>query len=291
MKLTVLIVNYNGKKYLGDCLESIKRNVTVDHEVIMVDNASIDDSCEYVQASFPYVRLLVSRENLGFAGGNNFGSSQARGEYLLLLNNDTVLLNDVAPAIELLECNHKVGNVGAMMLDGSEQYNVSAGYFPSPLRLFRLTSLYKKDGYFKKGNFPQQRESGYCVDWVAGSFLLTRRVLWDRIKGMDDGYFMYGEDVDYCRKTYDAGFSTIYYPQIRYVHYGGFEPSRHPLLIFGFLRYHKKYSPAFQRVLASGILFSGLLVRALLYGLLFTITRKAAFGIRTDACVAALKLF
>lgn len=290
MKLSIIIVNYNGKKYLRDCLESIKRHVTVDHEVIMVDNASIDGSCEYLQEFFPEIKLIVSEKNLGFAGGNNIGGRQASGEYILLLNNDTVLLNDIVLAIELLDRNHEIGNVGALMLDGNEQYSLSAGYFPSPLRLIKIVSLYRRDGCFKKGNFPQS-DSGYCVDWVAGSFLLTRRVLWDNVKGLDEGYFMYGEDIDYCRKSYETGFSTIYYPQIAYIHYCGFELSRLPMLIFGFLRYHEKYSSVFQRGLATGILFTGLLARILLYGGLFTVTRKPAYKVKTKAGVAALKVF
>jgi GT2 family glycosyltransferase len=290
MKLSILIVNYNGRQFLDDCLESIRQMVTVEHEVIVVDNASVDGSCAYLQEFHPAVKLIESEKNLGFAGGNNLGSRQARGEYLLLLNNDTVLQNEILPAIDLLDRSPTIGNLGAMMLDGDKKYTFSAGYFPSPLRLIRLASLYRKDGDFRDGRFTPRPDSSFAVDWVAGSFLLTRRVLWDRVRGLDEGYFMYGEDVDYCRKTCDAGFSTVYYPQVSYVHYCGFEPSRLPMVIFGLLRYHKKYSRVLRRALAAAILYSGLVVRALLYRLLFILTGNATFGVRTNACMASLKM-
>jgi GT2 family glycosyltransferase len=289
MQLSILIVNYNGKKYLGDCLSSIKQFVTAEHEVILVDNASGDGSVEYVRNTFPEVKVIISDRNLGFAGGNNLGAHEASGKYLLLLNNDTKLLTDINPAIDLLEDDHSIGIAGAMMLDGDEKYSVSAGHFPSPPRLVRIASVYKSDGYFRHGNFPQHTQrNGFMVDWVAGSFLLMQRSLWQRLGGLDDSYFMYGEDVDFCRRMLDEGLLTAYCPTVRYVHYCGFDSSRLPLIIKGFRRYHQKFSNVFSRTAADGILFSGLILRALVYGLLFVITGKQDYGVKTKACRAAL---
>ena len=291
MKLSILIVNYNGKTYLGDCLRSIQRNILSEYEVIIVDNASTDGSREYVREHFPEVKLLVSDKNLGFAGGNNIGAREARGDYLLLLNNDTVLLNGINPAIDLLENNKSIGIVGAMMLDGNKDYSLSAGNFPSPMRLIKITSVYKSSGYFKTGNFPQEnQESGHIVNWVAGSFLLMPLSLWQKLGGLDEGYFMYGEDVDFCRRALDAGYSTAYTPSVSYIHYCGFDPSRFPLILKGYLRYHSKFSNVFSSALAAGILISGLIARVMVYGLLYINTRKSVYGVKTKACLASLKI-
>src|SRR3990172_1751724 len=126
MKLSILIVNYNGAGYLGNCLRSVKQHVHLDHEVIVVDNASTDGSCNLIKTGFPNVKLRNSGVNLGFAGGNNLGAMEAKGEYLLLLNSDTILLSDIKPAIELMERQHNVGILGAMMLSAGGKYRFSA---------------------------------------------------------------------------------------------------------------------------------------------------------------------
>lgn len=289
MKLSILIVNYNGKKYLGACLRSIKDNIKIAHEVIVVDNASTDGSCEFLRQSFPDVKLIVSERNLGFAGGNNLGAAQATGELILLLNTDTVLINDINPAIELLERDQTIGVVGAMMLDGNEEYCLSAGYFPSLARLFRYSSLYIKNGYFKSGNFPQSLVDNYPVDWVAGSFMLIRLPLWNRLNGLDEGYFMYGEDVDFCRRVRDIGFVSSYCPAVRYIHYCGFEPSRLPLVTYGLKRYHKKFSGVIKNILVAVILNMCFAVRVILYFILFIITRRPKYGVTVKACIATLR--
>lgn len=291
MKLSILIVNYNGKQFLESCLGSIRQHVPLEHEVILVDNASADGSVEYVRECFPDVRLITSDRNLGFAGGNNRAACEATGEYLLLLNNDTVLQNNITPILDLLDHNRSIGSAGARMLDGSGAYSKSAGHFPSPLRLIRIASVYKNDGYFGSGNFPESGQVNRCiVDWVAGSFLLVRRSVWDQLHGLDDGYFMYGEDIDFCRRVRDAGLQTAYCPDVRYVHYCGFALSRLPLIIQGFKRYHQKFSNIFSRPLALGILFSGLIFRAFAYGLLSIITAKPVYGEKSKACRAALAI-
>jgi GT2 family glycosyltransferase len=290
MKLSILIVNYNGMAFLPDCLASIRQQVTLDHEVIVVDNASSDGSCDYVRAAHPRVKLVVSARNLGFAGGNNLGARQACGEYLLLLNNDTVLTCDVRPAIELLDNNPDIGIAGARMLDGKSQYSRSAGHFPTPLRLISISNVFKKDGYFERGDFPAQGpRRGYQVDWVAGSFLLTRRFLWHELRGLDDGYFMYCEDADYCRRARDVGQSTSYCPQVSYIHYGGFELSRFPLIIKGYRRYHVNNSGVLVSLLASGILYGCVALRILIFGLRYLVSRNTETRNKIIVCLQVFK--
>ena len=288
--LSVLIVNYNGVKTLGDCIDSISRLVSLPYEVIVVDNASTDGSCAYIKKYFPNVRLISCERNLGFAGGNNLGAQAAKGKYLLLLNNDTTLLTDIKPAIEIFEKYAHIGIVGGKMLGSNGEYRYSAGYFPSPFRLIKISFLYKKKGAFRKGDFPLDGNSGiYPVDWVEGSFLITRLSIWQELNGLDEGYFMYGEDVDFCRRVRILGFRAAYCPRISYIHYGGYDSDRLPWIVKGFFRYHQKFSNRFEQWLAWTILYAGLLTRVLVNGFLFLITRTPARRIKAKACIMALK--
>lgn len=270
MLLSTLIVNHNGGHFLPDCLKSISRHVCVEHEVIIVDNASTDGSRDLIMRDFPGVHLIQSQTNLGFAGGNNLASSHAAGTYLLLLNPDTILLSDILPAISILRNNPGVGTVGSLMIGKNNLYRSSAGYFPKPFKLLKLTSIINTRGFFQNGRFPAEHAPiGYIVDWVEASFFLTRASLWRTAKGFDESYFMYGEEMDYCKRTLSMGFTTAFCPDTRYFHFGGYDPSRFPLIIHALIRYHKKHSDFVKRGVAVVILFSGLLVRCAYYGARF----------------------
>jgi len=285
--LSVLIVNHNGRRFLPDCLDALRSRVSCPHEVIVVDNASTDGSAEWLASACPWVRLLVSRENLGFTAGNNLAARHAGGESLLLLNTDTVLLDDPAPALALLEREADVGVVGAKMLSAEGIYRPSAGHFPAPARLIRIRSMYLSHGPFRDGDFPPRPESWDC-DWIEGSFLLTRRELWQRLGGLDERFFMYGEDVDYCRRALGAGFRTVFCPAISYVHFGGFSVERMAWTVDGFRRFHLEHSGLAQRWLAEGVLSTGLVARSLLAGLRWIVTRDPEQRIRMRTCWTAL---
>lgn len=261
MKLSIIIVNYNGKQFFDACLRSIAEHVPFEHEVIIVDNASSDGSVVYLRDTHPEIRLVESKSNLGFAGGNNLGASFAKGNFLLLLNNDTILLNDLSSAIALMESDVSIGILGARMLGKDSEYRYSTGYFPEPWRLFRLSSLYRKDNGFGNGVF-QKNNVTWRVDWVEGSFLLTPASLWREIGGLDESYFMYVEDIDYAKRIVDSGKQVVFFPDISYMHFGGYGQSRIGMLFDGFRRYHRTHSKWAKRVLANIILDVGLLVRA-----------------------------
>ncbi|WP_425509611.1 glycosyltransferase family 2 protein, partial [Xanthovirga aplysinae] len=143
----------------------------------------------------------------------------------------------------------QVGAVGVKMLGKKKEYRQSAGYFPSPKRLVKLSNLYKNDEGFKDGTM---KENEFNVDWVEGSFLLTRRLFWDKVGGLDEDLFMYGEDLDFCKKLKTRfNLKTIYFPCIQYVHYGGYGAARYPMIINGFRRYIEKYETNRQKVFCS----------------------------------------
>jgi N-acetylglucosaminyl-diphospho-decaprenol L-rhamnosyltransferase len=226
MLLSILIVNYNGLRFLRACLESVEKHVACDHEVIVVDNASVDGSVAFLREHFPQVRLIASETNTGFTGGNNIAAAAARGELLLLLNNDTVVLSPIQPALDAL-APPRVGIVGVHLqyADGANQ--ASAGYAHTPARLLLswlgLSGLRFLPDVFRRVETREQfyRADKSGLDWVSGAFLLTRRALWERVGGLDERYFMYVEDVDYCHRVKQEGYSIDYVAKVDVLHYEG----------------------------------------------------------------------
>lgn len=264
MKLSIIIVNYNGQRFFDGCLKSIAEHVPFEHEVIVVDNASTDGSAEYLRSTYPKIRLIESESNLGFSGGNNLGARSAKGEYLLLLNNDTLILDDLSLAIDLMERDASIGALGARMLGKDREYRYSAGYFPEPWRLIKFSLLYRQCGDFRLGTFPEKIDF-YPVDWVEGSFLLTPTEVWRKLGGLDEKYFMYVEDIDYARNVVDLGKRVVYCPKMSYVHFGGFNQTRLGMLVEGFRKYHRKHSGWSKKFLAFFVLDIGLIVRSIAY--------------------------
>lgn len=224
--LSIVIVNYNGHRFLAECLASIQQFVTCSHEVIIVDNASIDDSVQYIEATFPAVQLIKSVVNTGFTGGNNIGVRQAKGELVLLLNNDTKLLGPIENALAAFK-KPKLGALGVHLFYGDGRNQSSVGYEHTPLRIVLswvgLARHAALPTVFRRTECnPKFYEEGHDqVDWVSGAFLMTRRNLWNDIGGLDERYFMYVEDVDYCRQVRERGFDVAYIPSVEVMHYEG----------------------------------------------------------------------
>lgn len=224
--LSIIIVNYNGKHFLSDCLSSIKQHVSCSHEIILVDNASSDNSCDFIQKNFPEVTLIASPTNTGFTGGNNIGAKYAHGEFLLLLNNDTVLKTDIVAAIDQFR-DSTLGALGCRLVYGDGSFQPSYGYEHKPLRLILFWSgLGDLAKSIKFLNLSENNDQLYLsthpsVAWVSGAFLLTRRSIWEQLSGLDETYFMYVEDVDYCKRVNALGYRTSYFPDVKIVHFGG----------------------------------------------------------------------
>ena len=217
--LSIIIVNYNGQFFLENCLNSIKDNVECSYEIIIVDNNSIDKSCELIKSKFPTVKLIESKVNTGFTGGNNLGASFANGQFLLLLNNDTVIEEPIGLLLKEFT-NAKVGVVGTKLIYGDGRQQFSVGYEHSP---FRVLMSWLGCSRFK---LTENMESFYTtkhedVNWLSGAFLLTPRELWNKLDGLDESYFMYVEDVDYCKRVRLAGYRVVYLPTSLITHFEG----------------------------------------------------------------------
>lgn len=248
MQLSIIIVNYNGKNFLKNCFESIILHCSsITYEIIVVDNNSSDGSQAYIKEEFPEVILFDMKENLGFGKANNFGVAHSKGDNILLLNNDTILLGSLATLIEEIE-KEDIGIIGIKMLNGDKVYTSSVGKFPKPLDLLKLSNLNEKRKEFITGVF---KEDKYKVDWVSGSFMMITRKDWESISGFDEDFFMYVEDVDLCKRMEKLGKKIIFISNINYVHFVGFNKSREVKLINGYKLYSQKHFNFINSTLAA----------------------------------------
>ena len=226
-ELSIIIVNYNGERFLVECLQSIRQLVSCAHEVIIVDNNSADSSVDLIKREFPEVVLIESKENTGFTGGNNLGAAAAKGELLLLLNNDTRLLTDVQPIVGAFSRSERLGIAGCRMEYGDGRLQCSMGYDHTPLRVL-LSWLGLKRLTWLPSVFRREILSEDCysskqddVAWVSGAFLMIRRSMYEQVGGLNDEYFMYMEDVELCKMVRMRGAVVSFFPDVRIVHYEG----------------------------------------------------------------------
>lgn len=219
MKLSVIIVNYNVKYYAAQCLRSVRRAVeSLDAEVFVVDNHSKDGSCDYLRRNFPWVSLIESNHNLGFARGNNIAIRRSRGEYVLLLNPDTIVGEDVLRrAVEFMDAHPAAGSAGVMMhnADGSVAPE-SRRALPSPL--VAMKKMLGNNSHYYMSHLPW--DSPQRIEIVSGAFCMMRRSALDAIGLLDEDFFMYGEDIDISYRMLKNGYENWYLP-LSIVHYKG----------------------------------------------------------------------
>lgn len=246
IELSVIIVNYNGLKYIKECFDSLYDKLTgISFEIIVIDNNSTDDSCNYIKNNYPGVVLIESKVNYGFGKGNNEAVSYAKGEILLLINNDTILLDSLVPVFNFVQQNRDVGAVGIKMLDGNRQYLPSVGKFPELKSMLQLKKMNEMGEEFRTGNFSKDK---YEVDWIGGSLVFIPKAVYQSIGGFDKRYFMYVEDVDLSKEIEDKGYKRIFMPGYSYIHFVGFNKSKNPLLIKGFKIYISKHFKGIDRL-------------------------------------------
>ena len=224
--LSIVIVNWNTRERLRGCLASIAEHLAqVDHEVLVVDNASADGSPAMVQTDFPAARLIRNVDNLGFGRANNQAMRIARGGYILLLNSDTELRDSsVADLLEDVRAEPSIGVAHCRLdfPDGRAQY--TAYRFPRlSLALVENLGLYKLLPKQRAGNLLLggylEPSAARDVDWVAGAFMLIRREVFEQTAGFDESVFMYGEDLEWCYRIRDHGWRIRYYPETSIVHF------------------------------------------------------------------------
>lgn len=236
MKLSIVIICWNDLGVIRECLRSIhERTHSTEFEVIVSDNGSTDGSIEFIRRTYPDVLVLENGSNLGFAKGNNVGIRVSKGEYVLILNPDTIIHEGALDALVAFADRHEeAGGFGCRILNSDGSYQVSGRLFPTVRRywvfalylrhLSRLSSLFDYEEY--RG---WKGESERLIDWQTGCCVMFRRDLLKRLGGFDEQFFYHFEEVDLCRRVWDAGFPIIFTPEAVITHLGGQSVKRFPL--------------------------------------------------------------
>jgi GT2 family glycosyltransferase len=227
--LSVVIVNYNVKHFLEQCLISVfKASQNIDVEVFVVDNASVDGSVEMIKRKFQQVKLIKNKKNVGFSKANNQAIKEAQGKYILLLNPDTIVQEDTfTKCLEFMEKHPDAGGLGIKMIDGSGEFlPESKRALPTPwvafYKIFGLSKIFPKNKKFGKYHLTYlDKNQNHVVDVLSGAFMLIRKSVLDEIGLLDEDYFMYGEDVDLSYRIQKAGYKNYYFSESQIIHYKG----------------------------------------------------------------------
>ena len=220
MKLSIVILNYNVRYFLELALKSVEAAISgMDAEIIVVDNDSSDTSCQMVKAIFPKVKLIENKENFGFSKGNNIGVAIAKGEYICILNPDTVVAEDTfVKLLKFAESKSKLGIVGCRLMNGSGTFLPESKRNIPTVKVSLKKILGNSKDYY--ANHLSQQDLGE-VNILVGAFMLIKKSAYDTVGGFDEDYFMYGEDIDLSYKVLTAGYKNYYYGETTVIHFKG----------------------------------------------------------------------
>jgi O-antigen biosynthesis protein len=229
MDLSIIIVNYNVKHFLEQCLHSVYSAVkSLEVEIFVVDNNSVDGSCLMVEQKFPDVRLISNTENVGFAKANNQAVKQSKGEFILLLNPDTFVQEDtLLKCCKFMRIHPEAGGLGVKMIDGKGNFlPESKRSLPTPAvafyKVFGLSALFPKSKIFGRYHLGYlDKEKTHEVEILAGAFMFLRKNVLDKVGILDETFFMYGEDIDLSYRIIKSGFKNYYYSDTAIIHYKG----------------------------------------------------------------------
>lgn len=286
MDLSIIIVSFNTRELLLNCLASLKENIKgIKYEIVVIDNASNDDSVEALgRLKTKNLRLIKNKKNLGFAAGNNQGIKAARGRYLLFLNSDTIIKDNFLPEmLNWMDRNHRVGIASCGLINKDGTIQGTGGYFPNLLRVFSWMTIedlplvdrfikpfhpLHAKSFFRNESFYRRKQE---LDWVTGAFFLVRKEVVRSVKKWDEKYFMYVEEVDFCFRAKQKGWRVVYNPDWQITHLGGASSTAEfPILseIRGLKRFYKKFYPIWQYPLLRVLLKVGSFWRMLVFGIL-----------------------
>lgn len=268
--LSIIILNYNVSELLLNCLRSIYKNSDPKWQVIVVDNASSDESVKEVKKYFPQVELIENKTNLGFAAGNNIGVKLAKAPVILFLNPDTIIVgNAIQKTLEVLLSNPDLGAITCKVElgDGSLDYSCHRG-FPTPwnsLMYFTgLSKIFPKSSVFSGYTATYlSLNKAHEIDCATGAFLMVRKIAGAQIDWWDKDYFWNGEDIEFCFSLKTKGWKIYYYPDEKIIHYKGSSAKRvksetiehgiSAMRIFYKKHYYKKYPPLLRDFVLLGI--------------------------------------
>ncbi len=302
MLLSVIIVNYNVKYFLEQCLHSVKKALDFGAafhkeavpfaEVLVVDNHSTDGSIEYLRPLFPFAKFISNHKNLGFSKANNQALQLAQGKYVLFLNPDTILPEDVFQrTIAFMEAHPNAGALGVHMVDGAGIFlKESKRGLPTPwvsfCKMSGLTALFPSSHVFSKYYMGHLNESStHEVDVIAGAFMLASKQALNKTGGFDEQFFMYAEDIDLSYRMQKAGYVNYYYADVSIIHFKGESTRKDARYVKLFYRAMQQFVRKHYRS-GSGILYAGLMNTAIslrsFLSLLRPVVRKPSIAILED---------
>lgn len=279
-ELSIILVSYNTADYIVRALASVYEETTkTAFEIIVVDNESSDNSVETLREQFPDVTLIESGANLGFAGGVRMGVEQAQGDYLLLLNPDTLIVGQAIDKLfSFAKQNPSNGIWSGVTLNNDHSLNTQHAWskpsFSSLLfSALGLSKAFSQSCLFNNANYGcWQRDTVKEVDIVSGCFFLTPRKVWDELDGLDAGFFMYAEEADYCLRAKQQGYQPIVTPDARIIHHGGVSHSHFSgkmiKLLTGKVELINRHVSNWKKPIYKGLLFWYVLNKHVLHSLL-----------------------
>lgn len=283
---SIVIVNWNTVQMLDECIASILANSSgFTSELIVVDNASTDNSVEMVQRKYSGVVLIKNEKNLGFAAANNQAIAIAKGVYVLLLNSDTIICGDVLRnSVLYMNQNTEVGAMGCRVLNTDGSMQPTCSNFPSIINLMLLTSgLWKLSwpSFFDRYQLRRwDRLSERDVEVISGCYLLTRRTVIQEIGLLDENFFFFGEETDWCRRMRNANWKLRFAPVGQIIHHGGgsvrkLSYQRDLMLSSAMVKLHLKYSGKPSAIAVWAIVNTFNISRAAFWTLVSLVTRSA----------------
>jgi GT2 family glycosyltransferase len=274
------------------------------YEIIVVDNHSSDDTAKRILGEFPDIRLIVNPENFGFAAANNIGIQEAKGEYLLILNPDTLVLpHSIDLLIRFMDSHSDVGICGPQILNSDRTIQSSARMYPTFQAIFYRFTIFKYLGLFRRHFYlwtmrDFDHNSMRNVEQLTGAALMTRFSLVKKLGGFDTHYFIYYEEVDLCKRVSMAGYRVVFYPEPQIIHLGGCSAKQIPAkvklimltsLIFYLRKYYSGWTNRLLIFLFKVGVFTRQIVELLIYGIatLFSLTdslRREKYYSRFTSC-------
>ncbi|GAA4828670.1 glycosyltransferase family 2 protein [Paenibacillus vulneris] len=277
MDLSIIVLSYNTCQLTLNALQSVFASKTdFEYEVILVDNNSSDSSVNEVRKQFSRVIVIENNENLGFSKANNQGIKIASGRYILLLNSDTIVQTETLDTMIRFMDNHpSIGAAGCKVVlsDGSLDKACKRG-FPTPSAsfyyAFGISKMFPNNPKFNQYQLSYMDEDqDYPVDCLVGAFMMVRTQVINQIGGLDEDFFMYGEDVDWCYRIKEAGWEIHYYPYTQILHLKGASSRRKPFkIIYEFHRamylFHKKHYKQKYSIVVNALVYLGIFIKFLL---------------------------
>lgn len=307
LDLSIVIVNWNAKSYLAKCLSSIEHNIhPLIAETLVIDNGSSDGSVETVRRLFPYVVLIENGKNLGFSKANNIGIRRSSGKYICLVNSDVVVLPGCFQELySFLEHHRTAGMVGPIMLDAQGNIGRSTMAFPSLLnnvyRALALERLFHRSRRFGEFLITHVRTNKtQTVDVLNGFFWMIRRNAIEEVGLLDESFFIYGEDIDYCKRFHDLGWENVLVAEAKAIHFGGASSSKDPIRFYlemqrANLRYWRKHVGRISELAYRAILavyhFVRMLSFSVGYALRFSGATRVRIGMRRSRAAFLWLLF